>query len=269
MTDASGTKPLLDTLVIQLADPENVLLARSIPGTTDAEAMARSLQEFVRHHTGRHFVACDLCEFSVGAAFGLHLDDGRRVFLKAYAPAADLDTLHATSQVQHALATTGFPSPRVLVAPAALGRGVATPHAFVDAGEYPDAHHPPIRRAMATLLTRLVREARPLRRVPGLPTSRLPHHALWPVPHNALFDFARTSAGAEWIDRIASRAKTRLVTPVADTVLGHAEWSAKHFRFEPSWVRIVYDWDSLVLENECILVGSPATHFEVTSAPWS
>jgi hypothetical protein len=196
-----GTQTLLDALVTQLADPENVLLARSILGTTDAEAMARSLQAFVRHHTGRQIVACCLCEFSVGAAFGLHLDDGQRVFLKAYAPTQDLDALRMTSQVQHALATTGFPCPRVLVAPAALGHGVAVLHAFVDAGEYRDAHHPQMRRAMAVLLARLVREAREWRGVPGLPTSRLPHNALWPVPHNVLFDFARTSAGAEWIDR--------------------------------------------------------------------
>ena len=29
-------------------------------------------------------------------------------------------------------------------------------------------------------------------------------------------------------------------------------------------MQVVYDWDSLVLDNECILVGAAATHFPVT-----
>jgi hypothetical protein len=47
-------------------------------------------------------------------------------------------------------------------------------------------------------------------------------------------------------------------------VVGHADWSAKHFRFEGSKVRVIYDWDSLSIDKETTLVGHTATHFPYT-----
>ena len=58
-----------------------------------------------------------------------------------------------------------------------------------------------------------------------------PDHGLWPVPHNALFDFEATVAGAEWIDEVAGKAKKILDNSPGRMVVGHADWSAKHLRF--------------------------------------
>lgn len=47
-------------------------------------------------------------------------------------------------------------------------------------------------------------------------------------------------------------------------VIGHADWSAKHFRFEEGRVCVIYDWDSLRLDKEINLVGHTATHISST-----
>lgn len=47
-------------------------------------------------------------------------------------------------------------------------------------------------------------------------------------------------------------------------VIGHADWSAKHFRFEEGRVCVIYDWDSLRLDKEINLVGHTATHISFT-----
>jgi hypothetical protein len=87
---------------------------------------------------------------------------------------------------------------------------------------------------------------------------------LWPVPHNALFDFEATVAGAEWIDEIAGKAKKILDNSPGRMVVGHADWSVKHFRFKGGKVSVIYDWDSLRLGKETNLVGHAATHFPYT-----
>ncbi len=46
---------------------------------------------------------------------------------------------------------------------------------------------------------------------------------LWPPPHNALFDFEATAAGAEWIDGIAAYAKDLVDEFQAPVVVGHAD----------------------------------------------
>ena len=81
-----------------------------------------------------------------------------------------------------------------------------------------------------------------------------PYRGQWPVPHNALFDFEATSAGTECIDEITSKARKILDNPPGKMVVGHAEWSAKQFRFEEGRVCVIYDWDSLRLDKKINLV---------------
>jgi hypothetical protein len=208
--DRGGIAMLAERVAALMGDPENVLLARSILGTSDPMEIAHSVDEFVLRHTARRVRDCSLCEFSVNAVLGLGLEDGQRIFAKIHPPSRGIDALSAIYRVQHGLHRKGFPCPDVLVLPAPFGMGAAVIQEFVDTGEYRDAHQPDVRRPMAELLATLVREAGEFSSIPGLPRSRLPLSTLWPVPHNALFDFAKTASGAEWIDRIASRAKVTL-----------------------------------------------------------
>jgi hypothetical protein len=44
-------------------------------------------------------------------------------------------------------------------------------------------------------------------------------------------------------------------------VVGHHDWSGKHFRFAQDAVTVVYDWDSVRLGREAVIVGNAAMTF--------
>jgi hypothetical protein len=154
----------------------------------------------------------------------------------------------------------------VLAGPRPFGDGHAAILEHMDGGDRADANDPLIRRAMATTLARLVALAAPLRDdLPGLPRGRVPRAALWPVPHNALFDFGATRHGAAWIDRIAAASREVLLAAGGPAVVGHSDWSAHNMRFSRGGeVSAVYDWDSLKVEPEAVLVGAAAATFPAT-----
>jgi hypothetical protein len=79
-----------------------------------------------------------------------------------------------------------------------------------------------------------------------------------------MFDFVATAKGAEWIDEIAREAQNKKLQGAGALVLGHIDWGVKHFRYVGNKVRIIYDWDSLSLEKEPIIVGHAAGFFTYT-----
>jgi hypothetical protein len=87
---------------------------------------------------------------------------------------------------------------------------------------------------------------------------------LWPEPHNALFDFEATAEGAEWIDQVAAEAKAVMDSFQGQVVVGHTDWSVDQMCFEDGEVSVVYDWDSLRLEKEAVVVGTAAVTFTAT-----
>jgi hypothetical protein len=122
---------------------------------------------------------------------------------------------------------------------------------------------------MAAGLAELVALARPLAALRGLRESIMAvrRGALWPTPHDGRFDFEGTSAGAEWIDRIATAARAiRDRDGAGDEVVGHADWRAEHLRFAAGRLSAVHDWDSLAVGREPALVGSVAHMF---TANWA
>src|SRR5690348_5084310 len=193
---------------------------------------------------------------SVGATFGLRLVDGARIALKLHALYRDPEYFWEVQQLQAALAEAGFPAPRPV-----RSTDRATVEEWVDRGDFRDAHEDDVRGAMATTLARLVELAtggvRPRR------ASLRPECALWPKPHNALFDFEATAAGAEWIDEIGARAAA--VDRAGREVVGHLDWAAKHVRFDDELQpTAVYDWDSVTTEVEPVVAGQAAASFTYT-----
>jgi hypothetical protein len=248
------------------ASREGFVLAETILGTADPRRVFEELASFCTVRLGSGVEEAFFCELSVGAAFGLRLRDGRRVMLKAHLPDQMLHFLEAVYRAQRHLFARGFPCPAPITGPLPFGHGFATAESFVDEGEFADAHEPEIRRSMAHALARMIELAATVPDVRALSQAwKLPpDRGLWPVPHNALFDVEATAAGAEWLDEIASKAKRVLDNSPSRMVVGHADWSAKHFRFEGSKVRVIYDWDSLRFDKETTLVGHTATHFPYT-----
>ncbi len=253
------------SIVRALSDPVDRLLARSILGTDDGDAIAARVDEHCRAFMGGNGLASvDFFELSVGAAFGLTLADGRRVFLKAWSPATPAALLRDAHAVQAFLAARGFPCPGVLAGPQPFGDGHAAILEFRYDGANADANDPSIRQAMAATLARLVELTAPLRDLPGLPRDLVPRDALWPVPHNALFDFEATRTGAAWIDQIAAASREIILAAAGPAVIGHRDWSAHNMRFgRDGEVSVVYDWDSLAVGPEAVLVGGVASTFPV------
>jgi hypothetical protein len=197
---------------------------------------------------------------SVGALFGVTLRDGSRVAVKVHKRFQDDAYFAEMQRIQSALVDAGFPAPRPLGR-----RGVATLEQWLDGGEFRDAHEPEVRRAMADELVRFHDLATGSGVRPRRPFFPYGDEALWPVPHNVLFDFAATEVGAEWIDDIARAAKTSRDSGHGVEVVGHTDWSAKHLRFDGDLhVTAVYDWDSVNTELEPLLVGNAAGSFTYT-----
>ena len=240
---------------------------RLVFGTDDADAIAAQLDRFCSEQLGAPVAEPCFFESSVGSVFGLQLADGRQVVVKAHQPNVPVELLHAVHVVQSHLVAAGFPAPRPLLAPLPLGLGHATVEELRVEGAWMDAHDPAVRRTMAETLARLVELGRDFVNLPGLRPgllSRIPEGQIWPEPHSAIFDFDASAAGAEWIDELAARARAALRRPVGDRVLAHVDWSVKHFRFENGAVTVIYDWDSLAVDLEPVLVGEAACGFTFT-----
>ena len=258
--------PRAEPIAVLVASPEGRILSESVLGTADPARIALSLQGFCSSMLGSQIEEVLFCDVSIGAAFGLRLGDARRVVLKAHRPDRAPDLLACVHRVQLHLADRGFPCPKPVLGPAPFGAGLATVDRLVAVGEFADAHEPEIRREMARALARLIELASevPQEALTPLEGPWWPEDGLWPPPHNALFDFEATAAGAGWIDKIAREAKEIVEsTPVA-TVVGHGDWSANQMRFESAKMSVAYDWDSLRVDKETTFVGHAATHFPYT-----
>jgi hypothetical protein len=231
--------------------------------------VAAAADRWCAGHLGAPIDGAELFDASVGAVFGLRLRDGRRVVLKTHRPCVSRAYLEAMQTIQRALSGNGFPCPAPLVAPAALGHGTAVADTLLDRGRTADALDPAVRRVMAATLSDLVARCRPWTRLDALREHAMvvEEGRLWPRPHDGRFDFEATTAGAEWIDRVAAEARRiRDAEPVGDPVVGHTDWRPQNLRFADGAVSAVYDWDSLHIEREPVLVGGVARGFV---ADWS
>lgn len=233
--------------------PESPIVL-DVLGTADAEEIRARAFELDPAAQDVFFFAA-----SVGALFGLRRRNGERVAMKVHKLHRDAAFLDDMQAVQQALADGGFP------APVPLGRnGFVTWETWLDEGAFRDAHEPQVRRALAVSLARFVDLAtasgvRPRRTFFPLGGG------LWPRPHNALFDFEATAAGAEWIDEIARAAKECRDAPVGREVVGHTDWAVKHFRFDEALQpTVLYDWDSVNTDTEPRIVGSAMASFTYT-----
>jgi len=240
---------------------------RAIFGTSDPAAITVEIERFAREELGSTVCEPLFFESSVGSVFGLRLGDGREVVIKAHQPNEPLDYLNAVHTVCCHLSESGFPCPRPLLAPRPLGLGHGTVEELRADGDWADAHDPAVRRRMAELLAILIelgRDVVDLRGLrPGL-LSRVEEERIWPRPHSAIFDFEATATGAEWIDELAVRARSILRQPTGERVVGHVDWSVKHFRFRDGDVTAIYDWDSLAVDCEPVIVGEAARGFTFT-----
>ena len=262
---------LLQTLTTLMEDAADRLLARSILGSDCPLELVAYVEGFCNHRLGLPAALCLYAGFSVGASFGLQLLDGRQVFLKIHRPEPSGDQeqllakLKGVAQAQSYLQRGGFPCPEVWHEPEEhLGRLISV-SSYAAVGHQENAHNPAIRLAMAQTFAEHIARLTPLRQLHGFSyADSYNSPRLYPEPHNALFDFSLHQEATAWVDEIARRCQ-RAVAPMGrNLVLGHAEWSMKNMRFAQGEVAMVYDWDSLCLEDEAHLLGIAAATFPTT-----
>jgi Metallo-beta-lactamase superfamily len=89
----------------------------------------------------------------IDAVWGVGLQDGRAVVIKAHRTPADLDAAQATIDAQRALAAAGFPCPVPLSGPDEVKGRVLTAETLI-VGAMPNGRNPAIRRLLAAGLFR-------------------------------------------------------------------------------------------------------------------
>jgi hypothetical protein len=205
---------------------------------------------------------------SVGAVYGLTLDDGRNVAVKLHRRRVLADYLVAVQDVQRHVARHGLPAPQALAPPTSYANAFITSETFLDAGRAPDPYAPSHRDLMASGLARFVAACRDLPNPSRLRSWFEPEAGnTWPAPHDIRFDFARTTLGAEWIDAIGRRALLRVQAhEPRPSVVGHTDWRREHLRVDGDRLTAIYDWDSVSIGDEPILVAGAMRTFP---ADWS
>ena len=229
-------------------------MERSIFGTDDPDGIWRQVLEVCPDAE-----SCFAFRVSIGAMLGVELRDGSRLALKIHTGAYPESYLVAAQRVQEHLWRRGFPCPQPLGV-----QGRASMEEWKDNGVYRDGHDSEVRHVLAVLLARMIELADELRPLPRLDRGFSfpePDGPLWPPPHNVLFDFEATSAGADWIDDIARAARRIRDDPIGRDVAAHGDWVANHVRFVGAEPSVAYDWDSLETDREPNLLGCAAATF--------
>ncbi len=238
------------------------ILVEQILGGADAQTVDAELERLSA-------VRCFFFAASIGALFGIELGDGRRVALKVHQQRVSAQDLEAVQSAQAELAAREYPCPRPVLGPTPFLDRLATGDEWRDDGAPVETVDDARRLQMAALLAHQITLCAELPAASVL--AWVPRdERLWPTPHNALFEFERTAAGAEWIDEIAAESRKR--NRAGPRVLAHQDWSVKHFRWEGDAVTVIYDWDSLFVDNESISVGAAAathTYPPEGALPWT
>ena len=251
------------------------VVERLIAGDGGSRVIEEQVDQLCQSQLGVGVDAVLFRATSVGAVVGVRLWDARRVVVKVHQSRESRETLAEAQRVQRHLYREGFPCPLPMFGPTALGRGFAVGEELVDRGEFCDTHAPSHRRLMAEALAWQLDLTRPCGQPEALRQGWSMYRAdgLWPrEAHSPIFDFATTAHGADWIDALAAVAKPIAVAAGSSPpVVGHHDWSGKHVRFADERISVVYDWDSLRLGSEAVIVGNAAmthtTNFDLPDVP--
>jgi Ser/Thr protein kinase RdoA (MazF antagonist) len=245
---------------------DDLPLERELFGSVDPENIARSVAAHCRTLLGAEIDHYEFFDSSSGSVHGVTLTDGRRVVVKGHRRTVTRDYLEVVMRLQHDLAANAFPAPRPLAGPAPSGTGHVTVEAMLDRDRRADGHDPVVRAALAHGFAEFVLRARPYREAFAAVAHplQIAEGEVYPPPHSARFDFASSTAGAEWIDALAHRARASMHSiPDGELVVGHGDWRIENVCVVGESLRAVYDWDSVHVEREPVLIASAVTTFSV------
>lgn len=202
---------------------------------------------------------------SIGVVFGFLLANQQKVVLKIYSPKIPEPNLIKMNDIQQVFYQEQFPAPKILSPLFKFHHTYAGLYGLIE-GQQEDAHERPIRYELAKTLARFSDivdkyELPPLQNIFQQANGR----KLWPVPHNALFNFKKSTQGAGWIAKKAIMARKFLNRSNLKKKLAHTDWGTKNAIFQNGKLKGVFDWDSLGAMSELEMVGRGAAQF---TADW-
>lgn len=161
-------------------------------GTGDPQVVGELVEDWCRRALGAGIARPIFYAVSVGSVVGAELEDGRRVVVKVHQHRWSPPFLSAVSRVQLHLADAGFPCPRPLLGPEALGPAWATVEELVPD---PGGRLLAGAREMAVSAGGLADQVRLCRDLSepvlgGEHPLRMAGGGLYPEPHSPIFDFS-------------------------------------------------------------------------------
>jgi Ser/Thr protein kinase RdoA (MazF antagonist) len=204
----------------------------------------------------------------LSAVFGIRLDDGREVVVKARSEPKD--RIASCLQAQEHLAAAGFPCPRPVTPPSAVGDLTVHAETLLAGGDLLRGTSDDVARKCAQGFAWLMTLLEPLQIRPPLPNPywlRWEHleRGIWPdVPWLAGGD---STGLPDFIIDTATRTGRRLHSASLPYVLGHGDFEAQNLRWKDCELWAVHDWDSLAWLPEAALVGAASGVFTSSEAP--
>lgn len=231
-------------------------------GPLSSEEIHAFLDRYVRQQLGSGIARVRFRAGRIDAVWGVDLGDGRAVVIKTHRRPAELESLRVVAEALLLLSAAGFPCPTPLSGPDDVDGRVVTTQTLLS-GDVPDGRDPSIRPLLARGLAQhieLLRHHPDLVSRAGAGPSWCHYTAgPWPVPHDTLVDFTRTTPGYEWLDRLGRRAADQ-ITAHRDTdavVVGHADWYAGNTVVAGGELVGTFDWE-LVADTEAVIAGFAA-----------
>jgi hypothetical protein len=233
----------------------------SIVGARSDESLATWIDGLCQSQIEQGVAGVRFACKSVGAVFGLTLDDDTSVVLKLFPSTFDEGALRAIESCLVQINEAGFPSAKPLVPLFQADGGWGAFYELID-GTVLDAHDAGVRRILAQSLaelTAIVVNVDPT----GLPLAPTRRPTTWGPPHRVGIDLG--VAGGEWIDARAAAAQRAVQGTTLPLIAAHLDWGAKNALFVDGNLRAILDWDSMMIATEAELVGRAAAQF---TAQW-
>lgn len=258
------TKPLVQVLAEEFQGKYRRELDDFL-GPASGGEHAAWVEATVEAALGKRVTGALFASKSVGAVFGLELEDGDRAVLKVFWSRFSHAQLLAVERCLAQVVARGFPAPRqrgqvFRTEPRGLWAAI---YDCAD-GQLVDPHLPHVRVELARTLAEVsavLDDVEP----DGLPQSPTFAPELWPPSHRSYVDNTAPSPDAAWIEARGRAAQAIVRAARLPIRAAHLDWGVTNVRFRDGRVCAVLDWDSLHAASEPDMVGRAAAHF---TAQW-
>lgn len=240
-------------------------IVQDIFGSTNPQQIADLVIQAASPYLNSDIEKIIFLEPCIGAVFGFLLKSGQKIILKIYNRKNSISYLEEMNRIQQIFVNENYPVPLPLSPIFTFHNTHAGLYSFIE-GERENAHDPGIRTELAKYLAKF---SEIVERHHFKPMKTFMQESmagkLWPIPHNVMFNFTKTSSGAGWIAKHAKNARKIINKYNFPHKLSHCDWDVRNTIFKDKKLVGVFDWDSLGSMSEPEMVGQAAAKF---TADW-